>query len=152
MERRAYRRRRRESDWHRFRRLLKKYIKQRMRENIFAVLLIGLVIGAAIGIFGGVRASAYARQHTVNDYGREKAFVAYEVKAGDTIWGIAKDLAALNPEYNDIRQYVYEIERMNSIYGGNIEQGDIIFIPYYVNAEGFKDSGDIYSQYGIGIK
>lgn len=151
MERQARtgRGRRRESEWQRFRRLFGRYMKQRMKEHVMAMAVFGLAIGVIAGMAMGTRLSAFARQHAMNDYGREKTFVTYEVQYGDTLWSIAKDLSALNPEYNDIRQYVSELERVNAAYGGHIEAGDVILIPYFTSADGVETYESVYGRYGI---
>ena len=76
-------------------------------------------------------------------------YTTYTVRSGDTIWGIAQDLAALNPEFNDIRQYVAAIEKANRMFGDDLKTGQIILIPYYVNLDGNTDHDTIYSKYGI---
>ena len=86
----------------------------------------------------------------MNDYGRRKTFTTYTVRESDTIWGIAEDLAALNPEYNDIRQYVADIEEANHIYGSTIKAGQHILIPYYISQDGTVSHDELYGRYGIG--
>ena len=64
------------------------------------------------------------------------------------IAGIASDLAALNPEYNDIRQYVSAIKETNKLYTGDIHAGDTILIPYYVGTNDMNYD-EVYDKYGI---
>lgn len=115
------------------------------------IIIFGLpLIGMLAGIFIGVKATTYAQSVKLNDYGRQKVYTAYTVKSGDTVWGIAQDLAALNPEYNDIRQYVTAINKANKLVDGEIKSGQVILIPYYVNTDKVVDYDEIYSKYGIG--
>ncbi len=145
------RRRHRETEWQRFKRIMKRHIGKFLRRNIFEVIaLIILLMGMGAGAFIGVKATNYAQSNKINDYGRHQTYTAYTVKSGDTVWDIAADLAALNPEYNDIRQYVIEIERLNKIHGGDIKAGQKILIPYFIGPDGTVSHDEIYSKYGIG--
>lgn len=142
---------RQESGFERFRRIMRKRIRRFLQKNLPRMIVIGiLLIGIFIGAFAGVKVTNYAQSVKINDYGRRQVFTTYRVKSGDTIWGIAADLAALNPEYNDIRQYVKAIEDLNKNYTGEIKAGDIILIPYYISPDGEVAHDEIYSKYGIG--
>lgn len=132
-----------------------RYAKRRIRKflirNMPRIIFFGLpAIGMVLGVFIGVKATAYAYSMKINDYGRKMVYTTYVVRSGDTVWGIASDLAALNPEYNDIRQYVAAIKKANGLLEGDIESGQVILIPYYINMDGTLDYGEIYSRYGIG--
>lgn len=130
---------------------MKKRIKRALWRNRAALILIcPLLIGMFAGIFIGVSAANHAQSTKINDYGRHKTYTEYTVQPGDTVWGIASDLAALNPEYNDIRQYVMAIRSMNRIAGDDIKAGQTLLIPYYISADGTVSHDEIYSKYGIG--
>lgn len=122
-----------------------------MKRNRAAVTFILIpLLGIFAGIFIGARVTLYAQTTALNDYGRQQFYTEYTVRPGDTIWGIASDLSALNPEYNDIRQYVAAIEKMNGIKGRNLKAGETLLIPYFVSPDGTMDYNEIYSKYGIG--
>ena len=141
----------RETDWQMLCRLMKRCVRRFIRRHAAALILIGLpLIGMFIGIFIGVKATTHAQSTKINDYGRQRTYTAYTVESGDTVWGIAQDLAALNPEYNDIRQYVAAIESLNQMPGDRIKEGQTILIPYYINQDGTISHDEIYSKYGIG--
>lgn len=142
--------RREESDMEFICRVLKKRFRRFVHQKAPVFILAGLVFGVFMGMFCGVRISNYAKQNSMNDYGRKKTFTAYTVREGDTVWGIAEDLAALNPEYNDIRQYVADIEQANHIYGETIKAGQHILIPYYISQDGTVSHDELYGRYGIG--
>lgn len=139
------------TDWQRVYRILKRRMRKFLHRNRAWIILIGLPLaGMFAGLFIGVKATNYAQSVKLNDYGRQVVYTAYTVKPGDTIWGIAQDLAALNPEYNDIRQYVSAIEKLNKLGDGHVRQGQVILIPYYVGTDGVTDHNEIYARYGIG--
>lgn len=142
--------RREESDLEFVCRVVKKRFRKFIHQKAPAFILAGVVFGMLMGLFCGIRISNYAKQNSMNDYGRRKTFTTYTVREGDTIWGIAEDLAALNPEYNDIRQYVADIEEANHIYGGTIKAGQHILIPYYISQDGTVSHDELYGRYGIG--
>lgn len=142
--------RRRETGWQRFMRIAKRRMEKFIRKNFALLVLAGLpILGIIAGIFIGNRATTYAQSTKLNDYGRELTYTAYTVKAGDTIWSIASDLAPLNPEFNSIRQYVREIQRINKTLE-DIKAGQVILIPYFINADGTVAHDGAYAKYGIG--
>lgn len=121
------------------------------KRRMAKLVLVGFpLFGMLAGIFIGVKANSYAQSIRINDYGRQIAYTVYTVKPGDTVWGIAQDLAAFNPEFNDIRQYVSAIQKANDMESGSIEAGEVILIPYYISPNGILDYDTIYSKYGIG--
>lgn len=143
--------RRYETGFQRFRRIMRRRTRRFLQKNLGGIIVIGLLsIGILLGLFVGTKTANYAQSVKLNDYGRQKTFTTYTVKSGDTVWGIAADLAALNPEYNDIRQYVAEIEKLNKIYDGSIKAGQTILIPYFIGPNGEVSHDEIYSKYGIG--
>lgn len=142
--------RRHETEWQRFKRLIIRRLKKILKQNIAWIIFIGLpLIGVIIGIFIGVKATTYAQSTKINDYGRQMVYTTYTVKSGDTIWGIAQDLAALNPEFNDIRQYVSVIKNTNNMSTDEIKSGQNLIIPYYISPNGIANYDEIYSKYGI---
>lgn len=140
----------RETRWQRFCRISKRRLRKFLIKNMPKIILFTpLIIGLLMGFFLGVKTTTYAQSVKLNDYGRQMVYTTYTVRSGDTIWGIAQDLAALNPEFNDIRQYVAAIEKANRMFGDDLKTGQIILIPYYVNLDGNTDHDTIYSKYGI---
>lgn len=143
--------RRQETEWQRFKRLLIRRMRKILKQNMKWIIIIGLpLISLFIGIFIGMKASDYIRTTKINDYGRQMVYTSYTVKSGDTLWGIAQDLAALNPEFNDIRQYVSTIKKTNNMSTDEIKSGQNIIIPYYISPNGIVNHDEIYSKYGIG--
>lgn len=131
--------------------MMKRRARRFFRRNLILIALFsGLFIGGFAGVFIGTKVNTYAQSTKINNYGRQLVYTTYTVKSGDTIWSIAQDLAALNPEFNDIRQYVLMIERTNKIMDGQIESGQIILIPYYIGPDGTVSHDELYSKYGIG--
>lgn len=141
--------RQRETDFQKIRRLFKRAAKRFIRRHFAKLVFIGLpLLGMIAGIFIGMKIADHNQATKLNDYGRKPSYVSYHVKSGDTIWGIASDLAALNPEYNDIRQYVSAIKETNKLYTGDIHAGDTILIPYYVGTNDMNYD-EVYDKYGI---
>lgn len=142
---------RHKTEWQRFRRIIGHHVKKIVKQNMKWIIFIGLpLIGMIIGIFIGMSVSTYMQSTKMNDYGREMVYTTYTVKSGDTIWGIAQDLAALNPEFNGIRQYVSAIKQINQMSTSEIKSGQNIIIPYYISPNGTINPDEIYSKYGIG--
>lgn len=51
--------------------------------------------------------------------------VQYMVSKGDTLWSLSQQYC---PDDMDCREWIYEVEQMNGITGGQIWPGDIITI------------------------
>lgn len=142
-------RRRKESDFQKIHRLSKRMMVQFINRHIAKLVFIGLpLLGMLVGIFVGMKITAHNQSAKINDYGRKEAYVSYRVQSGDTVWNIASDLAALNPEYNDIRQYVDVIKETNGLRSGDIRTGEMILIPYYISPND-RNMTEIYAKYGI---
>ncbi|MDP4182768.1 MAG: LysM peptidoglycan-binding domain-containing protein [Bacillota bacterium] len=56
---------------------------------------------------------------------KEKEYKAIEVRYGDTLWDIANRYKG----DSEIREYLFEIKKINNIDSSNIFPGDIIKIP-----------------------
>lgn len=124
------------------------HIRQFVYKNTYVLILSAAVFGMVTGMVCGVRMSEYNRASRTNDYGRTKVYASYRVTDGDTVWNIASDLIILNPEYNDVRQYVHEIESINFLDDGIIREGYFIIIPYFTDPDrpGYSE---IVEKYGL---
>lgn len=109
-----------------------------------ALVLAGIVIGSVATSF----VKDLAARNSVRDYGRELKYSTYVVQSGDTMWDISVDMAALNPEFQDVRQYLALLQRTNHIYGDYLQSGTTIMIPYYDAGDGIPML-DVYLKYGI---
>jgi nucleoid-associated protein YgaU len=50
----------------------------------------------------------------------------HEVRAGDTVWGIAEKVYG---DDVDLRRAVHEIEEMNQLRNGHLDPGDTLMLP-----------------------
>lgn len=120
-----------------------------MRRNIGRILVFSLIaFGAAAGALATYGVMRWKNTHDRRDYGRELAYAEYTVQSGDTMWSIAADMAALNPEFQDMRQYLYLLQKTNGNYGDMLLSGSTMLIPYYRSETG-RDFISIYERYGI---
>ena len=63
---------------------------------------------------------------------RVKSFISVRVSCGDTVWSIAEE--NLSPEYASVADLVKEIEKTNHLVNGQINSGNYIIVPVYVDA------------------
>ena len=56
----------------------------------------------------------------------ETTYVDYEVCAGDTLWNIAQDNMS---QYEDVREAVYQLCKINDINASELQAGMTIIIP-----------------------
>lgn len=120
-----------------------------LRDHLPVIALAALpIMGLLVGIMLTAAVMNYRFDRQTRDYGRELRYASYTVKSGDTMWSIAVDMAALNPEFQDVRQYLNLLQKTNHNYGDYLQSGTTIMIPYY-------DSGDaapmlsVYFKYNI---
>lgn len=120
-----------------------------MHRNIGRILVFSLIaFGAVAGTMATYGIMHWKNTHDQRDYGRELAYAEYVVQSGDTMWSIAADMAALNPEFQDMRQYLYLLQKTNGNYGDMLLSGSTVLIPYYRSETG-RDFVSIYERYGI---
>lgn len=121
------------------------------------VLYVFPIVAFLLGMFAMNFWNNLQDRNEIRDYGRELHYSAYTVRSGDTMWDIAVEMAALNPEYTDIRQYLHELQSVNQNYGDYLQEGTQILIPYYATpAEKMRGGGSleeemitVYAKYDI---
>ncbi len=64
----------------------------------------------------------------INKNNKQYNFLSYEVQRGDTTWAIASENM---PAGMDIREYIYLIEKDNSIKAGNIYPKMVLILRRY---------------------
>lgn len=55
----------------------------------------------------------------------ERQVIQYTVSKNDTIWSVAKQYKGEN---EDIREYVYEIQKMNNMFNSVLTEGQVVDI------------------------
>jgi len=53
-------------------------------------------------------------------------FESYTVKLGDSLWKIAEERCSNNV---DLREYIYEVKKINSLDSANIKAGEVLELP-----------------------
>jgi hypothetical protein len=91
------------------------------RRGRVTVLLLGLALALAGGIFLGAGSAATERP------GAESTRIV-QVGTGDTLWAIAADAAAATGE-DDVRAMVDRIERLNALESGMVLAGQRLRVP-----------------------
>jgi Tfp pilus assembly protein FimV len=92
------------------------------RRGRVVVLLLGLVVALAVGVFLGAGSVATERP------GTPEPSRVVTVAPGDTLWGIAADAAAATGE-DDVRTMVERIERLNALDSGMVLAGQRLRVP-----------------------
>lgn len=82
----------------------------------FATLIIAFVL---ISVFTGFVVSAGASSPVVNDY------EIFKVTKGDTLW----EIASAYSRNSDIREYIYDIKKLNKLDGDIIYAGQVLLLP-----------------------
>ena len=96
------------------------------RRGRVVVLLLGLVLALAAGVFLGAGSVATERP------GTPEPTRIVQVGSGDTLWGIAVDAAAATGE-DDVRAMVDRIERLNALDSGMVLAGQRLRVPTEVS-------------------
>jgi Tfp pilus assembly protein FimV len=84
---------------------------------VVTLVLTMLVLGAFL-LAGG--ASVATR-----DAGEPQPIRTVEVQSGQTLWGIASEIA----EPGEVREMVYEIQRLNSLPDATLTEGQVLAVP-----------------------
>jgi LysM domain-containing protein len=92
------------------------------RRGRAVVLLLGLAIALAVGVFLG--AGSVATEHP----GTPAPTRIVMVDSGDTLWDIAADAAAATGS-DDVREMVTRIERLNALESGMVLAGQRLRVP-----------------------
>jgi Tfp pilus assembly protein FimV len=92
------------------------------RRGRAVVLLLGLVLALAAGIFLGAGSVATERP------GTPEPTRIVQVAPGDTLWAIAADAAAVTGE-DDVRSMVDRIEQLNALESGMVLAGQRLRVP-----------------------
>lgn len=120
-----------------------------VQKNLAQIVIGGLLCaGFLLGTFVTYNVMSWRNSHQLRDFGRELVYTTYTVRSGDTMWSIASDMSALNPEFPDMRQYLSLLQRTNHNYGDVLLSGTTIIIPYYQSGTG-RDFISIYERYGL---
>lgn len=92
----------------------KRYVLKNKRR--FATIIIMFVL---ITVFMGMVVSAGASSPAKIDFDKVK------VKQGDTLW----EIALKHSPKKDVREYIYDIKKLNNLDGDDIYTGQILLIP-----------------------
>jgi LysM repeat protein len=90
------------------------------RRGRVVVLLVALVLAFAVGVFVTAASSVATLEP-----GSPEATEIVQVGAGDTLWGIAADLA----DDGQVRDMMHRIERLNALESTSLEAGQRLVVP-----------------------
>ena len=145
IEQRSVKRRRKKLTWQqRLKRNIIRWYNKHIAFIIFGVIPIFTAVLSAIIT---IQIADYVNERKLQDYGREKCYVEYQIQGSDTLWDIACEITECYPEYPHPDVYINEICHINNIHDADsIKSGDVIILPYYKdNAQSVK----ILKQYNI---
>ena len=87
-----------------------------------------------------------ADENVIRNLGREKGYIEYSVKSGDTIWDISCDMAGINPEYKSARAYMNDLRAENDLHGDRLAVGQVLRLPCF----GYDDASiSVMERYGL---
>lgn len=69
-----------------------------------------------------------ARTASAENIVSERIYRSVRIEADDTLWDIAE--REMDSSWSEKRDYIKEVERINSINGDNISAGDYLILPY----------------------
>jgi cell division protein YceG involved in septum cleavage len=100
--------------------------KDRKNNSLVIVLTI---LAAVIALLICLRMSVWTASADTPDHGT-KYYKSVTIESGDTLWSIAEQ--DMTPGWDDIRDYIAEVEQINSLDGDSIHAGNSIIVPYYL--------------------
>lgn len=98
--------------------------RKEVRRNIIVIISSILILTLAIVMIASFSSQASDREHQIS----YKYYKSIQLKAGDTLWSIAK--MYVDSEYN-INEYIAEVKKINSLKSNQIKQGSYLIVPYY---------------------
>ena len=101
------------------------YLHQNTIKAIFIIIAIIITTIVLIGHF-----SSFSKAYELeSDDNICKLYKSYEIKAGDSLWSIAKDNC--NFDYQSMNDYLDEVIACNKLLDDKIHPGYYLIIPYY---------------------
>lgn len=102
---------------------MRRSVKRKLYWVVFVIIVLAVIylpLSASV-----VKAGNSQR---VND---RKYFTNYTVQKDDSLWNIAERY--ITAEYEDIRDYIREIQESNGLSSDHICAGEVIVLPYYAD-------------------
>lgn len=93
---------------------------------LFSALTLCLV---SLGVLFGSGFSDAAKSNAANSHTAYKYYTSIQVKAGDSLWSIAKEY--YSPEYYNLQEYMEEVAVLNGLSEMTIHTGEYLTVPYY---------------------
>ena len=111
----------------------KKYMIQRIRTRIRKsvyknYIMIVLSLSMVLFFFVGSSILVSGRIQNTKEM-RVKYYTSIKIQKGDTLWSIAEEY--MTQEYENTRDYIDEIIRLNHLSSDKIHYGKFLVVPYY---------------------
>lgn len=103
--------------------------EETLKQKIFFGALFATIIMILL-----IKIVAEPKTTTASTTNVQYRYTNHYVEAGESIWSIAKDYMDEYTPYSDIREYVYEIKKLNNC-SDDIKAGSAILVPYWIPEE-----------------
>lgn len=97
----------------------------KVQNKAWYLILAGIIMIFAIIIGSSILLAMPGKSETVT----YKYYTTIQVEQGDTLWSIAAEY--MTDGYDEIRDYIAEVRRLNHLYNDRIYDGKYLTIPYY---------------------
>ena len=102
---------------------------KRRRQVYLKKLFLAVIAAVIVAGFSTFTGTGLVDAHDTNEVVMHKYYKSIEIKAGDSLWSIAKE--NITEDYESVHEYIEEVMKMNNLESDQIHEGQYLTVAYY---------------------